>query len=130
MVRQFISPDWPGELPDDTPPHQPGTVRPAMLIRRRAFERIGPFDEAYQKTDFMDWYGRAITLGFRTRMLPDVLLLRRIHASNTGRVQRQAQREENLLSLKRKLDLARGADRARPTESAAGVTPDDRSDRR
>ena len=52
-------------------------------------------------------------LGLRVHMLPDVLVHRRIHAANTGRVHRDAQRSENLLALKRLLD-ARRHDGKRP----------------
>ena len=114
MVRQFVSPDWLGEMSDDVARHhdQPGIAKIAMLIRRHAFERIGPFDEAYRTIDFLDWYGRAVTLGLCMNTLPEVLVLRRVHASNTGLLQRAAQREENLRSLKSKLNLARCLGRA------------------
>ena len=109
MARQFISPDWhdgggrPGEVAAD----QLGISRLTMLIRRNAFERIGLFDQSLRFIDFLDWYGRAQVQGLRTHMLPDILGLRRLHANNTGRVHGHAQRQENVLALKRMLDLRR-----------------------
>jgi glycosyltransferase involved in cell wall biosynthesis len=110
MVRQFISPDWDdrarhGELTQDFV----GTVRPAMLIRRGAFERIGGFDPSLRVIDFVDWYGRAQVQGLKTHVLPDVLMLRRLHATNTGRIHGDAQRQENMIALKRMLDMRRRA---------------------
>jgi glycosyltransferase involved in cell wall biosynthesis len=109
MVRQFISPDWDngdGRL-GETTPDQLGIARLTMLIRRDAFERIGLFDQSLRFIDFVDWYGRAKVRGLRTHMLPDILGLRRLHANNTGRVHGPAQRQENVLALKRMLDMRR-----------------------
>jgi glycosyltransferase involved in cell wall biosynthesis len=108
-VRQFISADWMNRAGDTAggANDQPGVCRAAMLIRRRAFDWIGPFDQSFRFVDFIDWYGRANALGLRMRLLPDVVLLRRIHATNTGRTHREAQRNEDLLALKRLLDMRR-----------------------
>jgi len=108
-VRQFISPDWDhgGHAPNQPHHGQAGVARPAMLIRRSSFDRIGLFDASLRIADFIDWYGRAQVQGLRTHILSDVLLLRRIHATNTGRIHGDAQRQENLHALKRLLDTRR-----------------------
>jgi glycosyltransferase involved in cell wall biosynthesis len=108
-ARQFVSPDLEDggaglEVPDRD---QVGVHKGAMLIRRPAFERVGPFDPSLTKIEFGEWYARAIALGLRTHILPDVVILRRLHATNTGRVHRDEQREQQLLALKRSLDLRR-----------------------
>jgi hypothetical protein len=36
--------------------------------------------------EFVEWYARAVDAGLASVMLPDVLLHRRIHASNSARV--------------------------------------------
>jgi glycosyltransferase involved in cell wall biosynthesis len=109
MVRQFISPDWnEGEdVPGDPPPDQLGVSKVTMVIRRDRFERIGMFDPSMRYIEFMDWYARAKVKELRTHMLSEVLVLRRLHATNTGRVHADAQRQENLLALKRMLDMRR-----------------------
>jgi glycosyltransferase involved in cell wall biosynthesis len=109
QVLQFVSPDWQDGAADAAHhfQEQTGVHRAAMLIRRAAFDRIGPFDASLRVADFVDWYGRATELGLRTHMLPELVLRRRIHATNTGRVQRDAQRDEDLLALKRMLDRRR-----------------------
>ncbi len=41
----------------------------------------------------MDWFMRATELDVRTLMLPDVVLKRRIHATNHGILRREARRD-------------------------------------
>jgi glycosyltransferase involved in cell wall biosynthesis len=109
MVRQFISPDWNhgNDVPGDPPPDQLGVSKVTMVIRRDRFERIGMFDPSMRYIEFMEWYARAKVHELRTHMISEVLVLRRIHATNTGRVHADAQRQENLRALKRMLDLRR-----------------------
>ena len=118
MVRQFVSPDFGGgEGLEDH--EQPGFHKAAMLIRRPAFDRIGPFDGTLRHIEFVDWYGRATVQGLRSRMLPEVLVLRRIHADNNGRRNRDGQRNEDLLALKRVLDMRRRKDRVGSTNAGS-----------
>ena len=69
-----------------------GWSRGTMLIRAEAFARVGPFVE-WQLGEFIDWYARAVDEGLALRMLPEVLLRRRVHDANTGVVRRDDQRE-------------------------------------
>jgi glycosyltransferase involved in cell wall biosynthesis len=95
-VEQFISPDLtPEERAELRPPvgSLPGKVKGTMLIRRPAFERVGPFDTSWKIADFVDWYTRAHGLGLRERMLGEVLLRRRLHRTNSGRINRLARDE-------------------------------------
>jgi len=55
-----------------------------MLIRRSAFDRIGPFDTSYVVAETVDWYARALSLGLRSAMLDRVVSRRRLHDRNTG----------------------------------------------
>ncbi len=64
-----------------------------MLIRRASFERVGAFSPAWQIGEFVDWYLRACEAGLVLRQLPDVVLRRRVHARNKGRIEQQAQRD-------------------------------------
>jgi len=66
----------------------PGFVAGTMLIRREAFLRVGEFRTEWKVGEFIDWYGRAVDMGMRSMCLPDLLLWRRIHATNQGIVQR------------------------------------------
>jgi glycosyltransferase involved in cell wall biosynthesis len=90
-VEQFISPDLsPDERAELRPPvgSLPAKVKGSMLIRRPAFERVGMFDTSWKIADFVEWYSRANLLGLRERMLGDVLLRRRLHRTNNGRIHR------------------------------------------
>jgi glycosyltransferase involved in cell wall biosynthesis len=111
-VRQFLSPELSDEvggsysMPDDP---QRGITKNALLIWRRSFNRIGPFDEQYRLADFVDWYARAHVLGLRWRMLPEVLVFRRQHRENAGRQMRADQHQEILHALKRSIDMRRAS---------------------
>ena len=110
FVQQFVSPDLNLEIAQkyivpDAP--QPGISKNSMLIHRRAFERIGPFNEQLATSDFVEWYARANVLGLRWRMLPELVALRRHHPNNAGRRLRSTQHDEILKALKHSLDLRR-----------------------
>jgi glycosyltransferase involved in cell wall biosynthesis len=95
-VEQFISPDLsPEEGAELRPPigNLPAKVKGTMLIRHSALERVGPFDPSWMVADFVEWYSRAHALGLREHMLGEVLLRRRLHRSNSGRVNRLARDE-------------------------------------
>jgi glycosyltransferase involved in cell wall biosynthesis len=56
-----------------------------LLVRRRAFDRVGWFDPNYSQTSDVDWAFRASEAGLRFAMVPEVLVLHRIHAANNSR---------------------------------------------
>ena len=66
-----------------------GVHKTAMLIRRAAFDRVGPFNAAVV-ADFPEWYARALCLGIRIACLESVVAFRRIHGDNATRTQRQS----------------------------------------
>lgn len=78
----------PVKVRDSTPGYTKGT----MLIRRDAFARVGPF-QPWRLGEFIDWYARAVDAGLQSLMLPDVLLLRRVHEENMGLRMRDEQGE-------------------------------------
>lgn len=109
-IRQFVSPDVDPEAASQfVVPEAPqaGICKTAMMIRRIAFDRIGPFDEARTAADFFDWYARASALGLRYHIVPDVVALRRQHGDNIGRRSRERQHDEIMQALKRSLDMRR-----------------------
>lgn len=61
----------------------PGVHRGTMLIRREVLVGVGPFSSAWRVCEFVDWYARAMALGLRSVVLPDVVMLRRLHSSNS-----------------------------------------------
>lgn len=109
-IRQFVSPDVDPEAASQfVVPEAPqaGICKTAMMTRRAAFDRIGPFDEARTAADFFDWYARATALGLRYHIVPEVVALRRQHGDNIGRRSRERQHDEIMQALKRSLDMRR-----------------------
>jgi glycosyltransferase involved in cell wall biosynthesis len=87
LVEQFRSPDLdpaaaarlhcPAQL-------QPGFLFGAMLIRREAFDRVGPLKTNLTVGETVDWLARATALGVRISTLPELALRRRLHHGNLG----------------------------------------------
>lgn len=63
---------------------QPGTLPSAALVRRSAFERIGPFDTRFRHGSDTEWQARAVDAGTRWELLSDVLVQYRIHGHNNS----------------------------------------------
>lgn len=53
-----------------------------LLLRRAAFDRIGPFDASLASAEGVDWVARARRGGLRFAELDEVVLLRRDHGEN------------------------------------------------
>jgi len=53
-----------------------------MLVRRSAFARVGPYDSRWRVGESIEWQSRAEEMGLKEQVLPQVLLLRRIHGGN------------------------------------------------
>jgi len=87
----------------------PGLLQGAMLARRTSFLRVGLFAPEKAIGDFIDWYGRAMLAGLRTRMLPDTVLHRRIHRNNHQRRNRHLVGAGYLQAVKELLDRRRNA---------------------
>lgn len=66
-------------------------MRGAMVLRRTAWDRVGPLDERLKVGEFIDWCARAREASLNIRMLPQLVLRRRIHGNNTMIVQSDAQ---------------------------------------
>lgn len=111
-VENFASPDVPVEmqLPEYSARVKPlaGYTTPGMMARVKAFGVVGPFNEALKHTDAGEWFRRARTLGIRERLLPDVVVRRRLHMNNRSRVFADESRAEFLQMLKSGLDARRG----------------------
>lgn len=57
----------------------------ALLIRRRAFLRVGCFDTRWRHGDFIEWWARATRLHLVYTVVPRLVLRRRIHGHNMTR---------------------------------------------
>jgi len=110
-VRQFVSPELDARSAAGLrcPPRaEPGYLIGSGLFRREALARVGPFREDLVTGNFIDWMARARDRGLREAMLPDIVLRRRLHAANYGRVRRDARRDYARV-LKAVLDRRRAA---------------------
>jgi glycosyltransferase involved in cell wall biosynthesis len=78
------------------------------VYRRRAFERVGPFDETLRFNEDTDWFLRAREAGVRIRILEDVTLEYRLHDANMTRA-RTVQQMSLTRVLKMSLERRRAA---------------------
>ena len=67
---------------DAITPGVPNPIMMTMMIPRRVWDLVGPFDEALRHAEDTDWFSRALTRGVRVELMPQVLLLRRLHGGN------------------------------------------------
>ena len=117
-VRQFFSPELPDTekekiaLPAETMVgYHPGT----MLIKRESFLRVGEFGEGWKMAEFIDWHARATELNLKSTLVPEVIMMRRVHNSNQG-IAKRGYRSEYVRVLKAALDRRRKS-------PDSGVTP-------
>lgn len=84
LVEQFVSPEL-GEVPaSEFSKPLPGAIPSALVLRRTALTRVGPFATQWKVGEFADWYARAVEVGLRLEVLPVVVARRRLHADNQG----------------------------------------------
>lgn len=108
-VRQFISPELSEEVrsslscPSEA---MAGYSQTTMLIERETFFRVGEFATSWEVGEFMDWYARAQEAGLESVMLPEVVSMRRLHATNQG-VSKRDERADYARVLKAALDRRR-----------------------
>ena len=93
QVREFVSPELPAEaragFRPPAPP-APWTSPNLMLIRRESFDRVGPFVTDLRVAEVVDWYARATEAGLKGLVLPEVVLERRLHTTNSSLRERDA----------------------------------------
>jgi glycosyltransferase involved in cell wall biosynthesis len=126
-VREFISPELDDETRKAIRPPAPGpmpwTAPNLMLIRRAAFERVGPFSTSIRVGVTVDWFARASEAGLRYEILPEVVLERRLHTQNNGLRERDA-RAQYLLVLKAAMERRRAAASVGSSPGAQTATSD------
>lgn len=109
-VEQFVSPELSTTLTNQVripPAPQPGIQISAMLIRRTAWERIGPFTGGKDAFAFPRWYAEAVEKKLEIEILSDVVSRRRVHHSNYARAQRNELNEQLLGLMREKIIRAR-----------------------
>ncbi|MDP3385817.1 MAG: glycosyltransferase family A protein [Eubacteriales bacterium] len=73
-------PDW--VRPDYAEAELTAYIPSSMMIKRDVFIRIGYFDESFVLSEDSDWFMRARDLGIQMAVIPENLLLKRIHSAN------------------------------------------------
>lgn len=74
-----------------------GWVLGTLVIRRTAFEKVGNFATGYSAASDGDWFFRAKAAGIPMAVVPELLLLKRIHGGN------ESARAKEILSELRKV---------------------------
>ena len=109
LAQEFLSP----ELDAASAPVRPvpgervGAIPSALLATRETIERVGGFDDT-RVGHWADWYIRLVDSGIRVGVVPHVLVRRRVHLTNLGRIAR-AEQNDYLRALKASLDRRRAA---------------------
>lgn len=93
---------------------QPALHKSALLIRSTSFRQVGEFLEQPGRHDFLDWYARAQAAGLRAAILPEVVVERRIHDSNVGRLDPAAQQQRYLSTLRAAVQQRRSSLAGKP----------------
>ena len=75
-----IFPEW--IRPDYKENELTGYIPSSLVVRRGDFEKIGAFNEALKTGEDSDWFLRARDFGFKMAVIPENLLLKRIHGNN------------------------------------------------
>ena len=108
-VFQFISEDTKSVSRarlDEADQILPGYVPGTILIRKKAFLKVGLFSTAWKVGEFIDWYLKAMETGLNPVMLPDIVMRRRIHSSNLG-IRLKDMRNDYVKIVKASLDRRR-----------------------
>jgi glycosyltransferase involved in cell wall biosynthesis len=63
---------------------QPAHVPNGMLVRRTAFERVGPFATGFRVAECLDWMLRARELGLGETTVTEQVVWRRVHGNNNS----------------------------------------------
>jgi glycosyltransferase involved in cell wall biosynthesis len=111
-VEHFVSADLPDALLDKLycpSMPVPGYLPSSMVIRRKSWDSVGPFNTSWEVGEFVNWYLLAQEKGLTSHMLPQLLVRRRLHRTNQGVLRREARRDY-LHIFKAALDRRRTAE--------------------
>ena len=85
LVEHFLDGDAPANFRLDLLARAvPGFLMEALVARRAAFERVGPFDASFSTAEDTDWFARARDLGVEIELIPEVLVEKRVHGTNSS----------------------------------------------
>jgi glycosyltransferase involved in cell wall biosynthesis len=113
-MQHFLSPELEPEAAARIvclPEPRPATLASAMLIRRGTMKQLGSFGTVRFANEFLEPLLRSEELGLRRLMLPETVLLRRLHETNFHIVNPTARRDY-AFALKASLDRRRAEGQA------------------
>jgi glycosyltransferase involved in cell wall biosynthesis len=93
LVEQFVSPELGPEVAQRyrlVLGPRPVELLQALMIRRVAFDRVGPLDASRRTKSNIDWISRSRARGLRLPTLPQLVARRRIHTTNLSLQSTQA----------------------------------------
>jgi glycosyltransferase involved in cell wall biosynthesis len=91
-IQEFVSP----ELICPQPPQNrilPGHCTSCLLIKRQSLLKVGIFNPARQVGEFLEWYLKAKCLHLKEAMLDTILVMRRIHQTNTSKLKQDCRHD-------------------------------------
>ncbi len=108
-LEQFISPELDKETKEKL--HCPDEIIAGihcgtMLIKRDAFNRVGLFETQLEIGEFVSWFMRAKELELSIKVIPELVMRRRIHGANTV-IQKHQSVNNFTHIIKRSLDRRR-----------------------
>ena len=62
----------------------PGMIMEALVARKAIFDAVGRFDPLFSVASDTDWFARARDAGVQIAVLPEVLLVKRVHETNAS----------------------------------------------
>lgn len=80
-----------------------GILPGCSLIRKRVFDTVGLFDESLKSGETVDWIMKLRESGMKTARIDAVTLKRRIHLTNTGRVDRSGEMRNYAALLRKRM---------------------------
>lgn len=119
-AEQFFSPEIEPEFRQRLKTGEgilPAPLPTSMLIRRAAFDHVGPFDPQYPVGTEIGWQARLQECDLTVTMMPDVVYRRRLHRSNFSLTHADAS-GDRLRALKAIIDRRRLAQSASATGDA------------
>ena len=86
MVEHFLagSAPPPGFRQDLLTKPVPGLIMEALVARKSVFDRVGLFDTSFAVAEDTDWFARAKDAGAKMAVLPQILVRKRVHDSNSS----------------------------------------------
>ena len=107
-IAEFVDVDSTIAQPTMRAPRRTAPVRlvSTMVVRRSAFELVGPFDETLRRSEGVDWLARADDRGLTLQPAAGAVVHRRLHGGNNG-IREISGLGEYAHTLKRVLDRRR-----------------------